>query len=190
MIRKGTVFVSVLFVIWLIGLGIFNYQINHVSVDDKTKTDAIVVLTGGRHRLLVAMQLLNQGMADKLFISGVEKGISLHDLEKKNAIKLNGNKEIFLDRVATNTSENAREVSFWITQRNVKSIRLVTSNYHLFRSLVELRRWNKKTEVILHPVFSEKVETSWWKSFYSFYFLASEYNKFLFAWLRAFICRV
>jgi len=39
-------------------------------------------------------------------------------------------------------------------------------------------------------VFSERVASSWWKSFYSFYFLAQEYNKFLVASVRAIFFRV
>ena len=190
MIKKIITILCSLLVFWLIGLGIFNYCINHIKVDEATKTDAIVVLTGGRHRLFVAIQLLNKGLSDKLFISGVQKGTSLRDLEAKNDIKIANTKDIVLDRIATNTFENARETSSWIAKQDIKSIRLVTSNYHLFRSLVEFRRWNKDVNIILHPVFSEKIKMSWWKSFDSFYFLAEEYNKFLFAWLRSFVYRV
>lgn len=176
-----------LIALWLVGLAIFNYKINHIKANIQEKADAIVVLTGGRHRLAEAIDLLNKGVAEKLYISGVQKQISLKDLEKRNAIKIKDNRKIIIDRVATNTFENARETSNWMKEKNVTSIILVTSNYHIFRSLVEFRRWNKKTRILLHPVYSEKVSPSWWKSFDNFYFLASEYNKFLVAWLRAVI---
>jgi len=176
-----------LIALWFLGLIIFNYKINHIKANAEEKADVIVVLTGGRHRLAEAIGLLNSGAADKLYISGVQKKISLKDLEKRNAVKIKDNRKIVLDRIATNTFENARETSNWIKEKRVKSIILVTSNYHIFRSLVEFRRWNKETQILLHPVYSEKVSPSWWKSFDNFYFLASEYNKFLFAWLRAVI---
>lgn len=184
------ILVNSIFDFWLIGLVVFNHQINQIIPDEDTKTEAIVVLTGGRHRLTEAIRLLNNGMADKLFISGVQKNTSVKDLETMNEIKIPKNKEIILDKIATNTFENARETSIWINKHNIKSIRLVTSNYHMFRSLIEFRRWNKKTEIILHPVFSEKVASSWWQSFDSFYFLACEYNKLIIAWLRAFIWHI
>lgn len=173
------------FVLWLSGLIWFNYQINSFIIDKITKTDAIVVLTGGRHRIAEAVNLLNSGIADRLYISGVEKNISLDELEKRDDIVILTDKEITLDKVAKNTFENARETSLWIEQHHISSIRLVTSNYHMLRSLVEFRRHNKQVEIILHPVFSEKVAVSWWRSLDSFSFLAREYNKFLFAYVRS-----
>lgn len=190
MIKKGLTAVIFMLLCWLGGLMVFDYKINHLPVDTQTKTDAIVVLTGGRHRLAEAMSLLNQGVSERLFISGVQKDISIGELEKRNDIKLNSAGKITLDKIASNTFENARETNFWIEKENIKSIRLVTSNYHMFRSLVEFRRRNKDVKIVLHPVFSEKVATSWWKSLYSFYFLAQEYNKFLAASVRAAVCRV
>lgn len=182
--RVVLIFIFFLFC-WLVGLMIFDYKINHLNQDTTTKTDAIVVLTGGRHRLAEAVDLLNKGMAEKLFISGVPANVSLNELKRRGDIKIAAKGEITLDKIATNTFENARETSNWIKEKDIKSIRLVTSNYHLFRSLVEFRRWNRDLKIILHPVYSEKVATSWWKSLDSFYFLASEYNKFLFAFVRA-----
>ena len=183
--KKVVCFFIFTFFCWLGGLICFDYKINHLTQDVTTKTDAIVVLTGGRHRLSEAASLLNQGMSERLFISGVPANVSLNALKKRGDIKIFTHKEITLDKIATNTFENARETSNWIKENNIQSIRLVTSNYHLFRSLVEFRRWNHDVKIILHPVYSEKVATSWWKSLDSFYFLASEYNKFLFAFVRA-----
>ena len=177
-------------VIWFIGLVCFSYKISNFEINASQKTDAIVVLTGGRHRLAVAFNLLNKGLSDRLFISGVQKDISMKDLEKRYGATQYAGRKITLDKVATNTFENARETSLWIKKQDIKSIRLVTSNYHVLRSLVEFERWNSDVEIILHPVFSEKVKSSWWKSFDSFAFLAREYNKFLFALVRAKISKV
>ena len=188
--KKICFIVLCLVMLWLGGLAFFVYHINHFSMDTKSRTDAIVVLTGGRHRLAEAIRLLNEGMSDKLFISGVQKNISLRDLEKKNAIKAFAGDKITLDKVATNTFENARETSLWIEKQNIRSIRLVTSNYHILRSVVEFRRWNKNVKIILHPVYSEKISASWWKSIDSFWFLAQEYNKFLVAYVRALVYHV
>ena len=188
--KKVIIVIFCVLFFWLLGLAVFTYEINHIPVDPQIKTDAIVVLTGGRHRLAEAIKLLNEGASDQLFISGVEKHTSLRDLERKNSVKALSGDKITLDKIATNTFENARETSLWIEKKNINSIRLVTSNYHLFRSLVEFRRWNKDVKVILHPVYSEKVSALWWKSLDSFWFLAEEYNKFLIACIRALIFRI
>lgn len=189
---KKLFFISAIVVIgfWLAGLAVFNYKINHFEIDTQSKTDAIVVLTGGRHRLSEAVKLLNDGVSERLFISGVQKDVSLTELEKRDDITIKTGREITLDKIASNTFENARETCLWIEKHNIRSIRLVTSNYHILRSLVEFRRWNKQVKIVLHPVFSENVSSSWWRSFYSFYFLAQEYNKFLFAQIRALVCNV
>jgi len=184
------IIMAIIPMMWLVGLVVFDYKINNFYIDKTTKTDAVVVLTGGRHRLAEAVGLLNDGMAEILFVSGVQKDISLQELDKRYEIQPDVMKKIVLDRVASNTFENARETNEWIKKEQIKSIRLVTSNYHILRSLVEFRRWNKEIKIVLHPVFSEKVATSWWKSVYSFYFLAQEYNKFLFAKIRAMVCNV
>ena len=81
-------------------------------------------------------------------------------------------------------------MGFLMKKQNIKSIRLVTSNYHILRSLVEFERWNNDAEIVLHPVFSEKIASSWWKSVDSFCFLAREYNKLLYALVRAKFCNV
>lgn len=170
---------------WFGGLIVFDYAINHFPADYNTKTDAIVVLTGGRHRLAESFKLLNDGLADRLFISGVQSKISLPQLERQTKTKIIDGKKVILDKRATNTEENAVEASRWIEENHILSIRLVTSNYHLLRSEVEFRQRNKTLHIILHPVFSEKVATSWWKSVRSFCFIAMEYNKFLFAYVRS-----
>ncbi|MBQ8465612.1 MAG: YdcF family protein [Alphaproteobacteria bacterium] len=186
--KKILLFILFLFFLWLGGLVVFNYKINHIRPNTEEKAEAIVVLTGGRHRLTEAVKLLNEGASDKLFISGVQDKTSLKDLEKRNKIKFKDNREIILDKIATNTFENARETSIWLKNKNIKSILLVTSNYHIFRSLVEFRRWSRDIKILLHPVYSEKISPLWWKSLDNFYFLAGEYNKFIFAWLRASFC--
>lgn len=170
---------------WLGGLIVFDYTINHFPADRVTKTDAIVVLTGGRHRLSESFKLLNEGLAERLFISGVQHKISLPQLERQAKTKIADGKKVVLDKRATNTEENAVEALRWIEENNISSIRLVTSNYHMLRSEVEFRQRNKALHIILHPVFSEKVATSWWKSLRSFCFIAMEYNKFLFAYVRS-----
>jgi len=183
--RKIFFGVVVFLIIWFLGLIVFSYKISNLAMNNTQKTDAIVVLTGGRHRLAEAFALLNKGMSNRLFISGVQKDISMEDLKKRYGVQLYDAHEVTLDKVGTNTFENARETSLWMKRQKIKSIRLVTSNYHILRSLVEFKRWNNNVEIILHPVFSEKVNTLWWTSIDGFSFLAREYNKFLFALVRA-----
>lgn len=169
--------------IWFAGFAAFAGKINGYQTDETTKTDAIVVLTGGRNRISEAVKLWDKGLADKLFISGVEKNTSLDAISKRQAVTFTRRKGILLDRKSTNTIENAYETQLWMEQNSIKSIRLVTSNYHMPRSIEEFYFQNPGMEIIVHPVYSDFVAKEWWKNARSFYLIASEYNKFLYVWL-------
>lgn len=171
-------------IVWAAGFILFNRAINTYQTDNRTKTDAIIALTGGRNRISAAVKLLNEEMAPRLLISGVQKDIPRKDIEKLNAVKLTGKPEIEIEDKSQNTVENAIEATDWIKRNNIRSIRLVTSNYHLPRSVQEFRALNKNLKIIIHPVYSEKVSAKWWKNFGSFLLVASEYNKFLFVYVK------
>ena len=167
---------------WIVGLCFFAYQINHFDTDETTHTQAIVVLTGGRNRISEAVKLLNHGLADKLFISGVEKNTSLKDICDSQDVLLPQN-NVWLEKNSTNTIENAIQTQAWLKKNKISSIRLVTSNYHLPRSIQEFKYQNNKLSIVPHPVFSDYVAKEWWTKTRSFYFIASEYNKFLYVWI-------
>lgn len=170
--------------VWLGGMIGFGYTINHLQTDTDQKTDAIVVLTGGRNRIGEAVRLLNRGSAEQLLISGVSKGISIDTLKKRQDVEITTSREITLDEKSTNTVENAIEAAAWVKKNNIRSIRLVTSNYHMPRSMAEFRANNRQLAILAHPVYSERVEKNWWRSWHSFVLIASEYNKFLYVWFK------
>ena len=185
--KKRLALILVLFLAasWLLGFLWFCHAIYHFKPDDNIKTDAIIVLTGGKNRLSEAAKLLNQGLGDKLFISGVSKKTSLQDLKNRGDLTLLNEDDIILDKQSTNTVENAIEAVEWVKKNQFDSIRLVTSNYHILRSQQEFRALDKNLKIILHPVYSENVSRKWWKNMGSFFLIASEYNKFLIVWLRS-----
>ena len=173
-----------LVILWFVGLGLFNLYIRSYPIDNTTKTDAIVVLTGGANRIKVAFDLLNNDLSDTLFISGVEKKTSLKSLLKAQGVYPAANKKIILENASQNTVENAIEVNDWIKKNNIKSIRLVTSHYHLPRSALEFKIQNKGLHLVLTPVFSKNVASHWWASSGTFCLVASEYTKFLLVYLK------
>lgn len=184
MTKKLFYFLGLIICVWLGGFLGFAYTINNFKVDDSSATDAIVALTGGRKRISEAVELLNKGKAEKLFISGVFESTSLKEIQKSNNVKITTSREISLGKNAKNTVENVVEAVYWAEQNKVDSIRLVTSNYHLPRSMEEFRSSNCDLKIIAHPVFSDKLEKNWWKSWRSFSLIAMEYNKFIFVWIR------
>lgn len=177
-------FFESILLIWFVGLILFGQHIQEFSGISSQKTDAIIVLTGGRNRIAEGVRLLNENMADKLFISGVSHEVTIEDIERKAKMQANEPSKIELGYKATNTIENASEIADWITKNNIKSVRWVTSNYHIPRSVAELEPYHLPIELAMNPVYSDHVKADWWKSWGTFKFLASEYNKFLFVYLR------
>lgn len=180
--------VLTIFIAWALGFVLFTRYINSFDIDTNTKTDAIIVLTGGRNRISEGIKLLNENLADKLFISGVPENISIGQIEKQAKIKADDENKIELGRKAKNTIENAIETEEWIKKNNIKSIRLVTSSYHIPRSLQEFIVYvtmGNNLEVVLNPIYSPNVNHKWWKSWGTFRLLMMEYNKFLIVY----VCR-
>ncbi|MBE6451140.1 MAG: YdcF family protein [Alphaproteobacteria bacterium] len=182
--------VLLIFLLWLGGFIMFDAYIRK-SADTEQKTDAIVVLTGGKNRILEALKLYNNDMAEFLIISGVDSNVSLKELQKQNNIFLTKNDaHIILGKEATNTNQNAVEVSDAIRRNNIHSVRLVTSYYHMPRSKEEILAYNPDIEVVVHPVYSQNVSAKWWKKWNSFKLVASEFNKFLFVYVKYFTLRL
>ncbi|MBR6356322.1 MAG: YdcF family protein [Alphaproteobacteria bacterium] len=169
--------------LWLGGFLYFCYQINHYTQSNE-KTDAIVVLTGGRNRITESISLLNSGLADKMFISGVSKRVTISDIENKAGVTLLEPYKVELGYKAQDTVGNASEIKEWIESNNIRSVRLVTSNYHLPRALTELGTYHLPLKIVAHPVYSEKVSKNWWHSWGTLKFIFAEYNKYAFVRLR------
>lgn len=185
MIKKIVIYGGCLCLLsWLSGLCFFAWKINHFDTAPTQKTDAVIALTGGRNRIAEAVRLLDQGLAKRLFISGVDKSISLENIQNTQHLDLTRKMKIDVGHNASNTIENAEETAEWIKQNKIKSIRLVTSNYHLARSLTEFRKRNPDLEIVPHPVYSEQIKKKWWTSWRTFSLIFKEYNKFLYVLIR------
>ena len=179
--KKAIILIT--FILWIGGFCLFAYKINHFNTDATKNTDAIIVLTGGRNRIYEASKLFNDKKAKHLFISGVAKDITLENIQNTQNIKITDFHNVEIGHNADNTVENADEATAWIKNNNIKSIRLVTSNYHIYRSLIEFRKKLKDTEILPHPVYSEYIEKKWWTSWQTFSLIFKEYNKLLCAYI-------
>jgi uncharacterized SAM-binding protein YcdF (DUF218 family) len=190
-LRRLGSFAITLLMIWVAGLGLFIVSSVLVRVDAESPTDAIVVLTGGRLRLESGLALLAEGKAKKLFISGVnprvERDVLLRSLgpaaEREACC-------IVLGHEADNTYGNARETAGWMRGEGYRSLRLVTSWYHMRRSLLEFSRAMPRVTIIAHPVFAHHVDPEgWWGWHGAVWVVIGEYHKYLAAWLRPLIDR-
>lgn len=179
-------------VLWSAGFAWFGFSMPRHVADPITRTDAIVVLTGGSQRLKEGLRLLEAGRARNLFVSGVASGVRLSDL-----MRVAGRKPgtprccITLGHDAGNTRGNAAETAAWARRRGAASLRLVTANYHMRRSLVEFSRAMPEVRIIPHPVFPRAVNADgWWRSLGALDVVAAEYNKYLAALTRVAVAGV
>lgn len=184
-IRLGVVLLSLL-LLWLGGLVLFTQRIPMGPEDVHTKTDGIVVFTGGKARLYAGFLLLHEGYAPQLLISGVNKDATLNDLKLAAKVEFPiPQNQITLDFQADDTIENASEAAKWALNHHMKSLRLVTSNYHMPRSLLELHQELPDVEIIPHPVAAKSFHRSkWWLDREVMMNVLREYNKYLFALIR------
>ena len=171
---------------WLIGLLWFAGDLPTEVADETRATDAIVVLTGGSGRIHQGLALLSGGRAQKLFVSGVYRGVDVQELLR---VSQQSPKDvaccIALGYEADNTRGNAIETAAWMRKHDLRSMRLVTSAYHMPRSLIEFRRVMPAIEIVPHPVVPETyTRGSRWRWPGSVSVIATEYTKYLVALLR------
>ena len=171
---------------WGIGLFIFADAIPSHVENAEPSADAIVVLTGGSGRLSAGLKFLAEKRAKKLFVSGVYKGVDvkiLLTLNQEAPAELACCVEIGED--AANTEGNAIETAAWIKKHSYKSLVIVTSNYHMPRSLLEFRYAMPTAEFSPHSVLPVTFKRDrWWAWPGTAGLLMREYNKYLLVWIR------
>jgi uncharacterized SAM-binding protein YcdF (DUF218 family) len=141
---------------WLGGFAGFVAAASHGTAEEPPTTDAIVVLTGGRHRIERGLELLVEGRAQKLFVSGVHRDVTLHELLRVTPAQPAWVECcVVLGHAAQDTYGNAAESAAWMRRQGYRSMRLVTAAYHMPRSVLELRRAMPEAEIVPNPVFPD-----------------------------------
>ena len=134
----------------------FPKKLYPINPSQKSENIGIVVLTGGKNRIEKGVDLLSKGYGDKLLISGVfmpseiEAKFSL-EKEKKELFRCC----VFFDQRSRNTLENAQEVDKWLKEnKDIKSMILVSSYYHLPRSIMIFEKEiSSKVKIYPKPAF-------------------------------------
>lgn len=175
-----------MFLTWLLGLFVFALFIPKDISETQPTTDAVVVLTGGSLRLETGLKLLSDGAAKKLFVSGVHRGVDVAELLRVSR-RSPGRLDccIALGYQADDTIGNAIETAEWMRENGYDSLRLVTANYHMPRSLLEFHYAMPDIVIYPHSVSPEHVKIDNWYIWPGTSLLiVGEYNKMLFAPIR------
>jgi uncharacterized SAM-binding protein YcdF (DUF218 family) len=139
------------------------------------KVDGIVALTGGGMRVDAAVALFEKGVGKRLLISGVNPQASKDDLKKLAHGKKRFDCCADLGYAAENTLGNAKEAAAWARFYHYKRIVLVTSRYHMPRSLAEFHDVMPDVTLVAYPVDPEPGRGGWAR----LRTLHSEYLKYL-----------
>lgn len=161
------------------------YQFAHhasqeVSLNTLPTADAIVVLTGEEDRIHSAVELLKTKNGKRLLISGVSNSVSDNTILKTYAPKTaNAFCCIDLDRMALDTKGNAIHAANWANQHGFKKVIIVTSSYHMPRSLDHLQRTMPGIELIPAQIIPEDMQGKSALSIMTTPKVIVEYTKFL-----------
>lgn len=158
-------------IFYALGFALFAVTLGTPAAADTPKTDAIVVITGGKGRIEHAVSLLDAGKAKRMLIAGADPSVRKVDLVHR----LGGKKKLFdccidLGSESVDTRSNAEEANRWLERRKYRSIRLVTSDWHMRRARYEFnRQLDPGIKIIPDAVRTQP----------NFMTLYAEYNKYL-----------
>ena len=135
------------------------------------RTDAIVVPTGAKGRIDRGLELMREGMAKRMLISGADLDVRPGELAAAYGVP----RALFaccidLGYEAVDTRSNGEETAAWVRKHGYRSVRLVTSDWHLPRARLELTNALGGTVTVTGDAV---------RSNPSFGMLVAEYNKYL-----------
>lgn len=175
-------------IVWDLGRfsGALEEKARGIKFEDLPDVDLIAVLTGGQGRLKEAFKLLESGQGRVLLISGTNA--SLEDILLVNGvdnIPPTLKDRVVLDSHSQRTFDNAKEIKSMAFTFGARSVLVVTSNYHMQRSLQLIQdefAKEPRLDTILHayPVNSPNFDLeNWHSSLTGWRLVLSEYFKSL-----------
>ena len=162
---------SFLAILYGLGFALFAVTLGTPAAADAPRVDAIVVITGGKGRIEYGAELLSEGKAKRMLIAGADPAVRKVDLVNR----LGGKQRLFdccidLGSESVDTRSNAEEAKRWMARRRYKSLRLVTSDWHMRRARYEFnRQLSRDIRIVPDAVRTEP----------NFMTLFAEYNKYL-----------
>jgi len=177
---RGCLFAFLLLLVLLLALYVFSTQLlaaaaNFLIEDDgPRKAEAIVVLGGDAYgdRTLKGAQLAKEGYAPFVIVSGLPNLIGSASSEEIQFAEQHGYPsslfhEVDLPAYAESTRTEVDFLGKYLSARGIKSILLVTSNFHTRRAKKLWRRENPTIAVAVVPSvdpYGYFTPQTWWKT--------------------------
>jgi uncharacterized SAM-binding protein YcdF (DUF218 family) len=162
-------FSGLIVLVWALGFVLFAVTLPQPAGEERT--EAVVVLTGGAGRIERGLEVLKRGWARELLVSGVDRSVKPHEFASEYRVRPSRMACcVTLGYQAMDTRSNALEAAEWLRHERVKSVRLVTSDWHMRRARMELDRLAPPGVLIIGDAVPTRP---------SFSALLREYNKLL-----------
>jgi uncharacterized SAM-binding protein YcdF (DUF218 family) len=117
------------------------------------RSDAAVVLTGGKGRIPRALEALERGWVKKVLVSGVDSEVRRREFAAEYEVPRRTMACcLTLERTSVDTRSNAREAADWIAAEKARSVRLVTSDWHMRRAAWEFAQAAPEAEIVRDAV--------------------------------------
>jgi len=162
---------ALLVLFYALGFVLFAFTLGKPAKADAPASDAAVVLTGGPGRIEHAIDVVKAHEAKRLLVAGVDPSVTKPDLARR----IPGSRSwlaccVDLGSESVDTRSNAEEAGRWLAAHHFKSVRLITSDWHMRRARYEFRK-------VLGGKY--RIEADAVRSEPSFLTLFGEYNKYV-----------
>lgn len=191
-----------IFALSLVFTPLTNYLYSFLEVNPEIKkADAIILLTGGAYtneilegqsyqRLFHAFKLYKKKYADKIIICGgpsKEELLPRSEIMKNILIDMGVNKnDIIIEKNSKSSYENIKNIMTLLKELNVKNSLLVTSSYHMYRSLAVCKKLGINVYPAPVPCYEKDISHFWRRSKFIPDILR-EYAVIIYFWLRGWI---
>ncbi|MEP0393133.1 MAG: YdcF family protein [Erythrobacter sp.] len=130
---------ATLVMVWALGFLWFTVSLPQPAGDEKT--DAVIVATGGAGRIAQGLAVLDQGLAPRMLVTGVDPEVTPEEFAAEFEVRpTQMDCCVTLGFMAVDTRGNGTEASSWVEQQQIRSIRLVTTDWHMRRAAREVSR--------------------------------------------------
>jgi len=149
-----------LFVLPILGLRSYSTSIhNAVRVPKVARAECGLVLTGAPGRIREGIALLSQRVFKKLIISGVHQRTTLADVFPEVLFYPEIDLEnVILERRSTSTWGNAQQSLPIIEALQCKTVALITSDYHMYRTMRTFHAiFPASISILPYPVSSQRL---------------------------------
>lgn len=146
---------SIALLVWLFGFVLFAVALPRPV--EGGKTDAVIVLTGASGRIDRGIEVLRKGWSNKMLVSGVDREVRPREFQAGYKVP-----PALMDCCITlgfesvDTRTNAREAAQWVSDNKIKSVRLITTDWHMRRAALEMEQMMPASVTVIEDAVQSK----------------------------------